>query len=54
MTDFERKFYELQRAIQAYDRALRAYGLLGAAQVESDKLDRLWAAVLRAAELPTD
>lgn len=52
MTDSQ--YATLRDAVRAYDRALKAYGLLGAAWVDhSDELDRLWTAVLRAAGLPT-
>lgn len=48
MTDAQ--YQRLRAAVLAYDRALRAYGLLGQAWVEhSDELDRLWSAVLTAA-----
>jgi hypothetical protein len=44
------QYQRLRAAVVAYDRALRAYGLLGQAWVEhSDELDRLWTAVLDAA-----
>ena len=53
MTDtFETQWRRLCAAVDAYDRALRAYGVLGDAWVDhSDELDRLWAAVLDAAGL---
>jgi hypothetical protein len=48
--DYQQRFLNLRDAVLAYDRALRAYGLLGSAWVEhSDELDTLWTAVLRAA-----
>ena len=54
MTDnFNERYQRLRAAVEAYDRALRAYGLLGGAWVDhSDELDQLWANVLQAAELP--
>jgi hypothetical protein len=53
MTDFQQRYQRLRDAVQTYDRALRAYGLLGEAWVEhSDELDALWAHVLEAAGLP--
>ena len=45
------QFNRLRNALLAYDRALRAYGLLGQQWTESDKLDRLWADVLEAADI---
>ena len=53
MTNFEQRYQRLCAAVDAYDQALRAYGLLGSAWVEhSDELDRLWTEVLEAAGLP--
>jgi len=53
MPDFNERYQRLRAAVQAYDRALRAYGLLGGPWVDhSDELDQLWANVLQAAELP--
>lgn len=49
------RFQRLRRAVKAYDRALAAYGLmseLGDQWVaDSNELDRLWAAVLEAADI---
>lgn len=45
------QYTRLREAVLAYDRALRAYGLIGNAWVEhSNELDRLWAAVMAACE----
>jgi len=55
--DYEQRYRRLHDAIAAYDRALRAYGLLGNAWIEhSDELDDLWYAVLDAADIarPTE
>lgn len=46
----EARFAALRRAVIAYDRALKAYGLLGTEWVDSDALDQLWRDVLAAAE----
>jgi hypothetical protein len=46
----EARFATLRRAVLAYDRALKAYGLLGTEWVDSDALDQLWRDVLAAAE----
>jgi hypothetical protein len=47
---YQERFEALRDAVLAYDRALQAYGLLGAPWVEHpDELDRLWQAVLDAA-----
>jgi hypothetical protein len=50
----ESRFATLRRAVLAYDRALKAYGLLGTEWVDSDALDKLWHDVLAAAEPPED
>jgi hypothetical protein len=48
--DYRQRFEALRDAVLAYDRALQAYGLLGAPWVEhSNELDQLWQAVLDAA-----
>jgi len=55
MIDFEARYRRLRAAVLAYDRALRAYGLLGTAWVEhSETLERLYAEVLEAAEITSD
>jgi hypothetical protein len=51
MADMATKWRRLRAAVKAYDDALRAHGLLGTAWVQTDQLDRLWHAVLAAAEL---
>ena len=48
------QYERLRAAVQTYDRALRTHGLLGESWVEDNKLDRLWAAVLTAADLDAD
>lgn len=48
----EARYQRLRAAVQAYDKALRAYGLLGTAWVEhSETLERLYAELLEAADL---
>jgi hypothetical protein len=52
MIDFEARYRRLRAAVQAYDHALRAYGLLGTAWVEhSETLEQLYAELLKAADL---
>ena len=51
-TAADERYQRLRDAVDDYNRALRAYGLLGTAWIDhSDELDRLWAAVLEAAGL---
>jgi len=49
---YELKYQRLREAVAAYDKALRAYGLMNQSWVDSSELDRLWAVVLDAASLP--
>lgn len=52
MIDFQQRYQRLRAAVDDYNRALQAYGLLGTAWIDhSDELDDLWAAVLEAADL---
>lgn len=52
MANFEAKWRRLRAAVQAYDKALRAYGLLGTAWVEhSETLEQLYAEILEAADI---
>ena len=51
--DWQARYRALRDRVKRYDRALRAYGLLGEAWVDhSAELDELYSDVLRAAELP--
>ena len=55
MATSEQRFERLRAAVKAYAEGLKRYALFGSAWVEhSEELDELWAAVLDAAELPTD
>lgn len=54
MTDAQ--YRRLRAAVQAYAKALQAYGLMveagGNQWLDSDELDRLWTEVMLAANLP--
>ena len=55
MTDAQ--YRRLRAAVEAYARALQAYGLMvdlnpGGQWFDSDELDRLWTEVMLAADLP--
>lgn len=53
--DYRQSYLRLVAAVQAYDQALRRWGVLGEAWAgPSDELDELWAAVLTAAGLSAE
>jgi len=49
--DWHARYEALRSALGRYDRALRAYGLMGEQWASSGQLDRLYAALLREADI---
>jgi len=49
--DWNIRYWTLRAALVAYDRALREHALAGEQWLDSSELDRLYAAVLQAADI---